>query len=195
MKTHLLLSHLENDMHCPLCSLSGVSYDELCFHISSAHPEKQHKVAHFTSSTGCSARTSTGVTEIEKPQTSPKLINATPTSASSVTTDSVPCKQSRRPETGSSSRGERAVITSLLTTQSAVRHSNEDKNGIKSEHNKAKQKQLSLPREGDLTFSNAISNFKATIDFKCAVFFSRETLLLPHVCTGLQQCFHPAGAC
>ncbi|KAL0984942.1 hypothetical protein UPYG_G00150790 [Umbra pygmaea] len=42
MKTHLLLSHLENDMSCPLCSLSGVSYDELSFHISTAHTEKQH---------------------------------------------------------------------------------------------------------------------------------------------------------
>lgn len=39
MKTHLLLSHLENKMCCPLCSLSGVSYDELSFHISAAHPE------------------------------------------------------------------------------------------------------------------------------------------------------------
>uniref|UniRef100_A0A671U0Z9 C2H2-type domain-containing protein n=1 Tax=Sparus aurata TaxID=8175 RepID=A0A671U0Z9_SPAAU len=50
MRTHLLLSHLENDMHCPLCSLSGVSYDELCFHISSAHPDKQDQ-AHLTVTT------------------------------------------------------------------------------------------------------------------------------------------------
>ncbi|XP_061571078.1 zinc finger-containing ubiquitin peptidase 1-like isoform X1 [Cololabis saira] len=39
MKTHLLLSHMEGDHHCPLCSLSGVSYNQLCFHITSAHPE------------------------------------------------------------------------------------------------------------------------------------------------------------
>lgn len=39
MKTHLLLMHLENDMHCPLCSLSGVSYDELHYHINNTHPE------------------------------------------------------------------------------------------------------------------------------------------------------------
>lgn len=53
MKTHLLLVHLENELHCPLCSLSGVSYDELCFHITSAHPEEQHGAqdpARFTSS-------------------------------------------------------------------------------------------------------------------------------------------------
>ncbi|XP_074539185.1 zinc finger-containing ubiquitin peptidase 1 isoform X2 [Halichoeres trimaculatus] len=41
LKTHLLLSHEENTISCPLCSLSGVSYDELCFHISSAHAEEQ----------------------------------------------------------------------------------------------------------------------------------------------------------
>lgn len=39
MKTHFLLKHLENDMDCPLCSLSGVTFDELCFHISAAHPD------------------------------------------------------------------------------------------------------------------------------------------------------------
>ncbi|KAG9278334.1 zinc finger with UFM1-specific peptidase domain protein isoform X1 [Astyanax mexicanus] len=39
LKTHLLLSHLENEMSCPFCSLSGVSYDELNFHISTAHTE------------------------------------------------------------------------------------------------------------------------------------------------------------
>ncbi|KAM6968094.1 zinc finger-containing ubiquitin peptidase 1 [Aplochiton taeniatus] len=41
MKTHLLLSHLESEMSCPLCSLSGVSYDELNLHINTAHPESQ----------------------------------------------------------------------------------------------------------------------------------------------------------
>lgn len=42
LKTHLLLSHVENDMHCPFCSLSGVSYDELSFHINIAHPDSQN---------------------------------------------------------------------------------------------------------------------------------------------------------
>lgn len=39
LKTHLLLGHLENEMACPFCSLSGVSYDELSFHINTAHVE------------------------------------------------------------------------------------------------------------------------------------------------------------
>lgn len=41
MKTHLLLSYMENDMGCPLCSWSGVAYDELHFHINTTHKEKQ----------------------------------------------------------------------------------------------------------------------------------------------------------
>lgn len=43
MKTHLLLSHLERELHCPLCSLSGVSFDELRVHVLSAHPEDQER--------------------------------------------------------------------------------------------------------------------------------------------------------
>ena len=41
MRTHLLLTHTENKITCPFCCLSGVSYDELNFHISTAHPESQ----------------------------------------------------------------------------------------------------------------------------------------------------------
>ncbi|XP_056290302.1 zinc finger-containing ubiquitin peptidase 1 [Pseudoliparis swirei] len=39
MKTHLLLSHLEAGARCPLCSLSGVTYDQLRRHVGAAHPE------------------------------------------------------------------------------------------------------------------------------------------------------------
>ncbi|KAM9724477.1 zinc finger-containing ubiquitin peptidase 1 [Menidia menidia] len=59
MKTHLLISHLENDMCCPLCCLSGVSYDELCFHITSAHPEEQHKPQGPTRPAGASGSSGT----------------------------------------------------------------------------------------------------------------------------------------
>lgn len=44
MKTHILVCHLENNLHCPLCTLSGVNYNELYFHITSAHPEEQQGV-------------------------------------------------------------------------------------------------------------------------------------------------------
>lgn len=33
MRTHFLLKHLENDMYFPLCSLFGIIFDDLCFHI------------------------------------------------------------------------------------------------------------------------------------------------------------------
>ncbi|KAF5890264.1 zinc finger with UFM1-specific peptidase domain protein-like isoform X1 [Clarias magur] len=39
LKTHLLLTHLEDEVTCPLCSLSGVCYDELQFHMNTAHRE------------------------------------------------------------------------------------------------------------------------------------------------------------
>nr|XP_003404314.2 zinc finger with UFM1-specific peptidase domain protein isoform X1 [Loxodonta africana]XP_010595263.1 zinc finger with UFM1-specific peptidase domain protein isoform X1 [Loxodonta africana] len=40
MKTHLLIVHMENQVICPFCKLSGVNYDEMCFHIESAHFEQ-----------------------------------------------------------------------------------------------------------------------------------------------------------
>ncbi|XP_040900991.1 zinc finger-containing ubiquitin peptidase 1 isoform X2 [Toxotes jaculatrix] len=165
MKTHLLLSHLENEMLCPFCSLSGVSYDELCFHISSAHPEKQHAAqdtAHYTSSSGCSAGTNTGVTESKKPQSSQSCSagdscgtagEATATGASGVTTDSVRPKQNSTLKSRCSSPRETAPVTLTLTSpstetkQESVRHSNEDSNGSEYEHHKAKQKRLSLPKK------------------------------------------------
>ncbi|KAJ3597452.1 hypothetical protein NHX12_000977 [Muraenolepis orangiensis] len=39
MRTHLQLSHLESPVSCPLCGLSGVSYDELTHHVHTAHPD------------------------------------------------------------------------------------------------------------------------------------------------------------
>lgn len=165
MKTHLLLSHLENDMHCPLCSLSGVSYDELCVHISSAHPEKQHRtqgLATFTSSSSCSTATDAGVTESKKPQSCSAgdscntAAGATPSSASGVTTDSVRPKQNSIHKRGCSSPGEAAPVTlttcSLKTSQKSVRHSNADSDGNQSQHDKAKHKRLSSPRKGDSKF-------------------------------------------
>uniref|UniRef100_A0A1A7YNN6 Zinc finger with UFM1-specific peptidase domain n=1 Tax=Iconisemion striatum TaxID=60296 RepID=A0A1A7YNN6_9TELE len=67
MRTHLLLSHLENGMHCPLCSLSGVSFDELSFHISTAHPE-EHMNA--TCCSGSSTTKSVAICDRRMSQTS-----------------------------------------------------------------------------------------------------------------------------
>ena len=174
MRTHLLLSHLENDMHCPLCSLSGVSYNELCFHISSAHPDEQDQ-AHLTLPSGCSAETNAAVMESVDGQTATQLPltqsctagdtcdgagSVTPTGASSVTTDSVPHKLNITAESGGSSPGETLPTTSILRTQGAKTRlksnvlCDEGYIGMKSEHSKAKQKRLSSRRKGDSTFSN-----------------------------------------
>ncbi|XP_007954455.1 zinc finger-containing ubiquitin peptidase 1 [Orycteropus afer afer] len=40
MKAHLLIVHMENEVICPFCKLSGVNYDEMCFHIETAHFEQ-----------------------------------------------------------------------------------------------------------------------------------------------------------
>ncbi|CAL9705497.1 unnamed protein product [Knipowitschia caucasica] len=61
MKTHMLLSHMENEMHCPLCSLRGISYDELIFHIHSAHADNQNTTP---------ARTKDAANPSTSPQTS-----------------------------------------------------------------------------------------------------------------------------
>lgn len=128
MKTHLLLSHLENDTCCPLCSLSGVSYDELCFHIASAHPEEQHGArgqGDFTSSSGCSAGTDSVVSE--KPKTK------TLSSSAAASCDTAAEK-----------------TTPAFVTQTSARSCHEDKNGVRSEH---KPKQLrTSPRKGGLQF-------------------------------------------
>lgn len=39
MKAHLVV-HMENEVICPFCKLSGVNYDEMCFHIETAHFEQ-----------------------------------------------------------------------------------------------------------------------------------------------------------
>uniref|UniRef100_A0A3P9JVM8 Zinc finger-containing ubiquitin peptidase 1 n=1 Tax=Oryzias latipes TaxID=8090 RepID=A0A3P9JVM8_ORYLA len=65
MKTHLLLVHLEADLHCPLCFLSAVSYDQLHAHMSTAHPEEQHNHPKPLNSTF--ARTSTSKVPMGQP--------------------------------------------------------------------------------------------------------------------------------
>ncbi|XP_044214035.1 zinc finger-containing ubiquitin peptidase 1 [Thunnus albacares] len=196
MKTHLLLRHLENDMHCPLCSLSGVSYDELSFHISSAHPENQHRAqvpAHSTSSLGCSTGTITGVTDCDKPQTSQSCLTgdscgaageAISYGASSVTTDSVQPEQNHGLMFASDRRDlthvETIPITSTTlssnTKQECARNCSEDAGGSKSEHNKAKQKRLSSPGKEKL-FSCPM----------CALVCSSCFILQEHVELHLQE--------
>lgn len=52
LKTHLLLTHLENEVTCPLCPLSGVSFNELNFDINTAHSETGIRHTPATGETG-----------------------------------------------------------------------------------------------------------------------------------------------
>ncbi|XP_054425842.1 zinc finger-containing ubiquitin peptidase 1 isoform X1 [Pteronotus mesoamericanus] len=47
MKSHLLIVHMENEVICPFCKLSGVNYDEMCFHIETAHFEQNELERNF----------------------------------------------------------------------------------------------------------------------------------------------------
>ncbi|KAF5919992.1 hypothetical protein HPG69_014358 [Diceros bicornis minor] len=47
MKAHLLIVHMENEVVCPFCKLSGVNYDEMCFHIETAHFEENELERNF----------------------------------------------------------------------------------------------------------------------------------------------------
>lgn len=47
MQAHLLIAHMENEVICPFCKLSGVNYDEMCFHIETAHFEQKELGRNF----------------------------------------------------------------------------------------------------------------------------------------------------
>lgn len=47
MKAHLLIVHMESEVVCPFCKLSGVNYDEMCFHIETAHFEQNELERNF----------------------------------------------------------------------------------------------------------------------------------------------------
>ncbi|KAG8510942.1 Zinc finger-containing ubiquitin peptidase 1, partial [Galemys pyrenaicus] len=47
MKSHLLIVHMENEVICPFCKLSGVNYEEMYFHIETAHFEQNELGRNF----------------------------------------------------------------------------------------------------------------------------------------------------
>uniref|UniRef100_A0A8C5KY49 Zinc finger-containing ubiquitin peptidase 1 n=1 Tax=Jaculus jaculus TaxID=51337 RepID=A0A8C5KY49_JACJA len=46
MKAHLTV-HMENEVICPFCKLPGINYDEMCFHIETAHFEQNISKRNF----------------------------------------------------------------------------------------------------------------------------------------------------
>lgn len=53
MKTHLI-AHMENEVTCPFCKLSGVNYEEMYFHIESAHFKQSELERNFERFNGTS---------------------------------------------------------------------------------------------------------------------------------------------
>ncbi|XP_063735261.1 zinc finger-containing ubiquitin peptidase 1 isoform X2 [Eleginops maclovinus] len=151
MKTHLLLSHMENDLRCPLCSLSGVSYDELSFHISSAHPEMQDGAQDPPHITGlpAAANTQSHKTPLSSWAQDSCKRDADATHSSD-TSDSMCLKQDITSGSRASSTKETSTTLSPTRRQKSVMLSNKDNNTFKSEHSKAKQKRLSSKREEEL---------------------------------------------
>ncbi|XP_043972133.1 zinc finger-containing ubiquitin peptidase 1 isoform X2 [Gambusia affinis] len=76
MKTHLFLCHLENDLHCPIHTMSGVDNAELCFHNTSAYPGEQQILqdpTHHPCSSALSERTKASRSEAKESQTCQSL--------------------------------------------------------------------------------------------------------------------------
>ncbi|XP_057690092.1 zinc finger-containing ubiquitin peptidase 1 [Corythoichthys intestinalis] len=176
LKTHLLLTHLENDMQCPLCPLSGVTYDELCFHISSAHPDEQDEAQNSSHCIpSCPSSTATSFTEIDDPQ---------PTGSYSADSEAKPCGSSsdsllpQHSDDGIlTSEGNVAVSSAPLKRRKKLGLSKSipalENDG--SEQKMAKQKRKATPKDG--LFSCPI----------CPLVFSSCNFLQEHVELHLQE--------
>ncbi|XP_061839095.1 zinc finger-containing ubiquitin peptidase 1 isoform X2 [Nerophis lumbriciformis] len=179
MKTHILLSHLENDVHCPLCSLSGVSCDELAFHISIAHPEScsQPQSSPHTSS-GVPCTTITSFTDGKEPQAASGCSterDAAPFGSHSVSFPPQECNHAI-------SMPSEVVLTSEVNPATSSTpespHPEQDVTGVPKQI-AAKQKPLSSPKN---------ERFSCPM---CALVFSSSLILQEHVELHLQD-HHPA---
>ncbi|KAM9852593.1 zinc finger-containing ubiquitin peptidase 1 [Aulostomus maculatus] len=175
MKTHLLPSHMENDSHCPFCSLSGVSHDELCFHISTAHAENQEITQEPAQSTSSTARAKAGSSVSSQPETSQSCsLLAAPDRQNEGTTSDRSFRASAEAACTTSSTG------SSKTPQRGVRRPpGDDTGGTTSQHNKAKQRHQ--PSAGHKQFSCPV----------CLLECSSSFILQEHVELHLQE--HSAG--
>ncbi|XP_010883467.2 zinc finger-containing ubiquitin peptidase 1 isoform X1 [Esox lucius] len=148
MKTHLLLSHVENDMSCPLCSLSGVSYDELSFHVSTAHTDEQdHGRGRGSKGTGVDGghnvvTVATGQRSRTVEDASLRTSTSTPVSQGTITLPSGAFERPVLAIVGATS----SVATAKDSSRPAKTRSVEDSIGA-AEQTKAKQKCLSSPHK------------------------------------------------
>lgn len=169
MRTHLLLSHMENVMACPFCPLSGVLYDELSFHINTAHIEKDCKDMNATvvdsgqknsndwfaqslSTSGTSnVKNTHKVSQVSPPSSghpSPIQVNgmAIPITGTTLSQETSTRLKSS-PPAGATANGAIKLVKTTQTPSTNPRRESEDG------HRKSKQKRLSSPNKGALDFT------------------------------------------
>ncbi|KAF4103036.1 zinc finger-containing ubiquitin peptidase 1 isoform X2 [Onychostoma macrolepis] len=151
MRTHLFLSHTENVMACPFCSLSGISYDELNFHINTAHIEQDCQDTNTTvvdsgqkSSNDCITQ-SPNSTRTSNVKNMDKVSQASPQSPSTGTSLSQGTSTSLKSSPPAAATANGAVKLVRTTQKSSNKTSKEREDGRR----KSKQKRLSSPiKEG-----------------------------------------------
>lgn len=150
IRTHLLLSHMENMMVCPFCSLSGVSYDELSFHINTAHTEKDYQDTNVTlvnsgQKNDCIAKSTSNVntTNARKvSQASPQLLPQVKRIATQITGTSLsqgPSINRKISAPAVATANAKKLVRTTQTPSNDTRRKSEDG------HHKSKQKRLSSP--------------------------------------------------
>lgn len=158
IRTHLLLSHMENMMVCPFCSLSGVSYDELSFHINTAHTEKDYQDTNVTlvnsgQKNDCIAKSTSNVntTNARKvSQASPQLLPQVKRIATQITGTSLsqgPSIIHKISAPAVATANAKKLVRTTQTPSNDTRRKSEDG------HHKSKQKRLSSPIKGALDFT------------------------------------------
>lgn len=214
LKTHLLLSHLENEMACPFCSLSGVSYDELNFHINTTHIENDCQVMHATASDS-SQRTSNDRT-LQSPTHKINSVRTTETCMSAVSQASTHspghCQVNGMPapNTGATlskvtsskvnssppAAATASAFKPVRTTQPLSNCHEKSKEG-EHEHRKSKQMRLSSPNKGDPDFSTSegkVTFFVKTLNMVLFIYCS-GSLSMSDVQSCLYWLLYSAAAC
>lgn len=185
MKTHLLLSHLENEMGCPFCSLSGVSYDELHFHINTAHAEMSNKpssrdsmtlrYSESTTETRAETRTETPGEQRVKTVRNRTMVNPVTGSDTTDTPRGSPC--------GTDTHSPDSVGSSSTHSKNT-----KERQGSVEDHVASKQKRLSSPFKGTWLACDAwwLLHHSAKVSWlinliMICLFLYREAVPLSHV--------------
>lgn len=149
LKTHLLLSHLENEMSCPFCSLSGVSFDELNFHISTAHTEMDLQHPHTAKASAdrvqVPSRTAGAKWTLASPK-SPGHNTFTTANGMAAPSAGIALTQGQGAKSRMKSSPPAATTPHALKNQTPRVHP-EQSEDYSAEHRKSKQKRLTSPKK------------------------------------------------